>query len=271
MTAAQTKASTGRVVSRWAGAWLRVEGHWMWYRRYWVSTLYSTGLQPVLFLAAMGLGFGSQVQAGAATGGFSYLEYVAPALLVAGAAQLAVGESSYPVLSGFKWQQDYIAVTATPITPGQVLGSQIMWVSLRLTLAGTIYAVIAALFGSWTSFGVLAVIVIGTLTGIACGTPVMALAATTYDEGTRFGLVFRFILIPMTLFSGTFFPISELPAPLMWIAWISPLWHGNEAARAVSLGTVGPLATLGHLAFLVVLAGVGWALAHKYFYRRLVV
>lgn len=271
MTTTETNTSSGRVVSPWRGAWLRVEGYWAWYRRYWLSTLYSTGLQPVLFLAAMGLGFGSQVQAGTATDGFSYLEYVAPALLAAGAAQLAVGESSYPVLSGFKWQQSYVAVTATPITPGQVLGGQIMWLGIKLTMAGAVYAVIAALFGAWTSAGMIAVVLIGTLTGLACGTPVMALAATTYDDGTRFGLVFRFILMPMTLFSGTFFPISQLPGPLIWIAWISPLWHGNEAARAVSLGTVGPLAALGHLSFLAVLAAAGWALAHKYFYRRLVV
>ncbi len=271
MTATETTTSTGKVVSPLRGAWLRVEGYWMWYRRYWLSTLYSTGLQPVLFLAAMGLGFGSQVQAGDATGGFSYLHYVAPALLVAGAAQIGVGESSYPVLSGFKWQQSYVAVTATPITPGQVLGSQVLWTGIRLTMAGAIYAVIAALFGAWTSFGAIAVVLIGTLTGLACGTPVVALAATTYDEGYRFGLVFRFILMPMTLFSGTFFPISQLPGALRWIAWLSPMWHGNEAARAVSLGSVGPLATLGHLAFLVVVLAIGWALAHKYFYRRLVV
>src|SRR5690606_41324792 len=66
-------------------SWLRVEAHWTWYRRYWRSSLYSSGLQPVLFLAAMGLGFGSQVEAGPATGGHAYVHYVAPALLVAGA------------------------------------------------------------------------------------------------------------------------------------------------------------------------------------------
>ena len=94
--------STGRVVGSWRAAWLRVEGHWTWYRKHWKSSLYSSGLQPVLFLAAMGLGFGSQVQPGPATNGLSYLHYVAPALLVASACQMAVFESSYPVLSGFK-------------------------------------------------------------------------------------------------------------------------------------------------------------------------
>lgn len=138
----------------------------------------------MLFLAAMGLGFGSQVQAGPATGGLSYLHYVAPALLVAAAAQNAVGESSYPVLSGFKWQKDYIAVTSTPMTPGQLLGGQVLWLTLRLALAGLVYALIALFFGAWLNFGVLAVVLVGVLTGLSCGTPMMVLAARTFDEGS---------------------------------------------------------------------------------------
>jgi lipooligosaccharide transport system permease protein len=238
-----TVESTGRVVGSWQGAWLRVEGHWTWYRRHWLSTLYSTGLQPVLFLAAMGLGFGSQVRPGAVTGGLSYLQYIAPALLAAGAAQQAVGESSYPVLSGFKWQKDY--------------------------LAGAIYAFVALFFGAWTGPSVLLVILVGTVTGLACATPVTALAARTFDEGQRFGLVFRFVVMPMTLFSGTFFPISQLPGAIRWLAWLSPLWHGSQLARGVSVGGVGGWAMLGHFAVLAALFAAGWAVAHRAFYRRL--
>ncbi|GAB3581315.1 ABC transporter permease [Amycolatopsis endophytica] len=262
---------TGRVVPAWHGAWLRVEGYWTWYRRYWKSNLYSTGLQPLLFLLAMGLGFGSQVQAGPATGGLSYVHYIAPALLVSAALQNAVGESTYPVLSGFKWQKDYLAVTATPVTPGQVLGGHLIWVTLRLLLAGTVYAVIAVPFGAWLNAGAVLVVLVGAATGLACAAPVTALAATTYDEGVRFNGVFRFVVMPMTLFAGTFFPIEQIPLALRWLAWISPLWHGNELARGVTLGGLDPLPALGHLAFLGALFAAGTALAHRYFYRRLVV
>jgi lipooligosaccharide transport system permease protein len=263
--------STGRVVGSWRAAWLRVEGYFTWYRRYWTSNLYSSGLQPVLFLAAMGLGFGSQVQAGPATGGLSYLQYVAPALLVSAALQIGVGEATYPVLSGFKWQRDYIAATATPMTPGQVFGGQLIWIALRLTLSGAAYAVIAVFFGAWLNFGAVLVVLVGTLTGMACATPLMALAATTFDEGMRFGLIFRFVVIPMTLLAGTFFPIGQLPLVLRIFAWISPLWHGNELARGVTLGGVGGLAMLGHLAYLLVIFLAGAWLGRRYFYRRLVV
>ncbi|MFD2421464.1 ABC transporter permease [Amycolatopsis pigmentata] len=266
-----TTRSAGRVVGSWHAAWLRFEGRWSWYRRYWRSNLYSSGLQPLLFLAAMGLGFGSQVSAGPATGGVSYLQYIAPTLLVATAMQNAVGESTYPVLSGFKWQKDYLAVTATPVTPGQVLGGHLLWVSVRLLLSSVVYALVALLFGAWINAGAAAVVPIGVFTGLACAAPVTALAATTYDQGSRFNAVFRFVVMPMTLFAGTFFPITQIPVALRWLAWISPLWHGNELARGVTLGGLGPWAALGHLAFLAAVLAVGAVLAHKYFYRRLVI
>ncbi|WP_200834514.1 ABC transporter permease [Amycolatopsis alkalitolerans] len=263
--------STGRVVGSWRAAWLRVEGSWAWYRRYWKSNLYSSGLQPLLFLVAMGLGFGSQVKAGPATGGLPYLEYIAPALLVSASMQSAVSESTYPVLSGFKWQKDYLAVTATPVTPGQLLGGHFLWVSLRLLLSGVVYALIALAFGAWLNAGAILVVLAAVLTGVACAAPVTAFAATTYDEGTRFNGLFRFGVIPMTLFAGTFFPIEQIPLALRWLAWISPLWHGNQLARGVTLGGVSPLAMLGHLGVLVALFAVGVFFARKYFYRRLVI
>ncbi|ASR35067.1 ABC transporter permease [Prauserella marina] len=266
-----TVVSTGKVVGSWRAAWLRVEGHWTWYRRYWKSNLYSSGLQPLLFLAAMGIGFGSQVEPGPATGGLSYLHYVAPALLVAGAVQNAIGEASFPVLSGFKWQKDFFAVTATPVTAGQLLGGQLIWVALRLLIASVVYALVAGLFGAWLGLGVLVAVLVAIATGLACAVPMMAIAATTYDEGTRFTSIFRFLVMPMILFAGTFFPIAQIPAGLRWLAWISPLWHGNELARGSALGGLGFPQALGHLAYLAALFTVSWVLARHYFYKRLVV
>ncbi|WP_199434960.1 ABC transporter permease [Qaidamihabitans albus] len=266
-----TAPAPGRVLGSWRAAWLRVEGHWIWYRRYWTSTLYSTGLQPLLFLVAMGIGFGSQVEPGAATGGLSYLHYVAPALLVASAVQNAVGESSFPVLSGFKWQKDYVAVTATPVTAGQLLGGQLIWVGLRLSLAGAVYVLIAFAFGAWQGAGALLVLPVAVATGLACAAPMMAIAATTYDEGARFVSLFRFVVMPMTLFAGTFFPVTQIPGALRWLAWVSPLWHGNELARGVALGGLEPLPAMGHAAYLAAVFAAGGLAARHYFYRRLVI
>ncbi|WP_282769969.1 ABC transporter permease [Saccharomonospora viridis] len=260
-----------RVLGWWRSAWLWVERQWTWYRRYWTSNLYSSGLQPLLFLLAMGLGFGSQVDPGV-LGTDTYVQYVAPALLVAGSMQFAVGESTYPVLSGFRWNKAYFAVTSTPITPGQVLGGHLIWVGLRLMLAAGVYAVIAAFFGAWVNAGVVLVAVVGVVTGLACAAPVTAFAASTplRSEGTRINSLFRFVVIPMVLFAGTFFPVEQIPLALRWLAWISPLWHGNELARGVTLGGLGPLAALGHAAVLLVLFTVGVLLARRCYDRRLV-
>lgn len=263
--------SPGRVLGSWQVAWLRVEGHLMWYRRYWRSNLYSSGVQPVLFLAAMGLGFGSQVRAGAVTGGVSYLHYVAPAMLLVGALWTAVGEASFPVLSGFKWQKNYLALIATPVTAGQILHGQLLWVALRLMLGSTVYALVAIAFGAWRNAGAVLVVLIGVLTGLACAAPVMAYAASVRGEGTEFVLMFRFVVMPMTLFAGTFFPVEQIPLVLRPLAWISPLWHGTELARGATLGGLSPLAALGHLAFLGALLAVGVLFARRTFYQRLVV
>ncbi|GAB4587996.1 ABC transporter permease [Nocardia sp. IFM 10818] len=265
-----TTTSTGRVVGAWRGAWLRVEAYWAWYRRYWTATLFSSTVQPLLFLLTMGLGVGSQVDAGAATGGVSYLRYIAPALLVAGAMQQGIADSGYRVLSGFTMQRDFVAVTATPVTPGQILGGHLLWNAVLLTLTGSVYALVAALFGAWSNAGVLAVVGVGVLTGLASATPMTALAARTFDEGGRFALVFRFLVLPMTLLAGTFFPITALPLVLRWAAWIFPLWHGIQLARAATIGGVGGWAVAGHLAYLLAVFALGWVAAHRFFYRRLV-
>ena len=271
MSTVAQQRSTGQVLGSWRTAWLIVEAHWLWYRRHWQASLFSTGLQPLLFLAAMGLGFGSQVEPGEATGGVSYLHFVAPAMLLLGVVFTAVGESSFPVLSGFKWQQHYIAMIATPVRPGQIVLGLLQWMSLRLLLAGTAYSLVATLFGAWLNPGAVLVVLVGVLTGLACSAPVMALASVTYDEGTRFVLLMRLVVVPMTLFAGTFFPIESIPLALRWLAWISPLWHGTELARGVALGGLEPLAFAGHAAYLIALVAVGAALATRGFTRRLVV
>ena len=143
--------STGRALGFWPGVGLLVEHYWTWYRRNWRATAVSSVLQPLLFLLAFGVGFGSLIEgtgrAAEATGGADYLVWLAPALLAVSAVQSAAFESTYPVLSGFKWQRVYHAMVAGPISPAQVAAAHLSWVSLKLAGSGAIYiAVIALLF-----------------------------------------------------------------------------------------------------------------------------
>jgi len=265
--------STGRVPGRWGGVQLVVEGHWAWYKRNWRATVVSTVVQPLLFLLAFGVGFGTLVQgsgqAGAATGGAPYLAWIAPGLLAMSAVQMAAFDSTYPVLSGFKWQRTYHSMAAGPLTPAQIALGHLVWFAARSAGAGAVYLAIIALLGGVTGPGALVSLLVAVLTGVAVAAPITAFSATRENEGAAFSALFRFVVIPMTLFSGTFFPVDRLPELVHPLVWISPLWHGTELARSAALGGWQPLAALGHLAFLLVLLAVGVALSIRYFTRRL--
>jgi lipooligosaccharide transport system permease protein len=269
----QVPRSTGRVPSPWGGVRLVVEGQWTWYRRNWRGTAVSTVLQPLLFLLAFGVGFGSLVQgsgsAAAATGGASYLVWIAPGLLAMSAVQTAAFESTYPVLGGFKWHRVYHSMAAGPLSPAQIALGHLVWLAAKSTAAGAVYLAIIALLGGVAGPGVLLSLVFAVLAGSAVAAAVTAFSATRENEGAAFAALFRFVVIPMSLFSGTFFPVDRLPDVVRPLVWLSPLWHGTELARSAALWTWQPLAALGHVAFLLVLLGVGAALSVRYFTRRL--
>lgn len=273
MATVQARRCTGRVLPGWQAALLVVEGLWIWYRRNWRATVISSLLQPLLFLVAFGVGFGALIdssgRAGQVTGGVSYLDYLAPALLAVGAVQSAAFESTYPILSAFKWQRTYWSVAATPVTSGQLAAGQLTWIALRLALSGAAYLAVIALFGAVQSFGVLAALAFAVLCGMAFSAPLVAFAAAQDNEGSRFAAVFRFVVVPMTLFSGTFFPVSQLPAMIRPLAWISPLWHGTELARGAALGSWELWSAAGHTAYLVALLVAGVLLSVRQFRVRL--
>jgi lipooligosaccharide transport system permease protein len=127
-----------------------------------------------------------------------------------------------------------------------------------------------AMFGAARSPWILLAVPIATLTGIAFAAPVAAFVATIEREGNGLNVIFRFVVTPMFLFSGTFYPISQLPQWGQWLAWVSPLWHGTELARDSALGGgLSLLAVLGHLLYLVLWFVVGLQLARWRFRVRL--
>lgn len=273
MTSTEAPRSTGRAPSYSGGVLIVAEHFWTWYRRNWRATAVSSVLQPLLFLLAFGVGFGALVngtgRAAEATGGVGYLVWLAPALLAVSAVQSAAFESTYPVLSGFKWQRIYHAMAAGPLTPDQVALGHLTWTTAKMAASGAIYVAIIAAFGGVAGPGILLSLLATTLTGAAVAALVMAFAATVENEGAAFNGLFRFVIIPMTLFSGTFFPVDRLPGWVQPIAWISPLWHGTELARDAALGIWRPLAVLGHIGYLAVLLVLGIVLVQRFYRRRL--
>jgi lipooligosaccharide transport system permease protein len=163
----------------------------------------------------------------------------------------------------------YAAMLATPLRVVEVLGGHLGVVTFHLFTGSLIFVVVAAPFGAFSSWWVLLAVPVAVLTGLAFAVPTFALAARLENDN-GFSILFRFVVTPLMLFSGTFFPIDQLPAWMQPIAWVTPLWHGVELSRDAATGTApGPLGAV-HLAVLLTYVAVGWVLARREFTRRLV-
>jgi lipooligosaccharide transport system permease protein len=242
------------------------------YRRIWRSSVYSSVLGPVFYLGAMGFGLGSLVDrhGEASLGGVSYLAFVAPALLAISGMNTGLQEASYPVFGSVKWNKIYIGAQASPLRPGDIFRGHLMFMTMRIAMNAAVVTVFVWAFGAASSPQLLLAWPAATLTGLAFAAPVAAWAVTVKKE-TSFTYIFRFGMMPLMLFSGTFFPLSQLPGWLRPLAYATPLWHGVALCRALSLGRADLLGALGHVAYLAVLAAIGiWAGARTYA-RRLYV
>jgi lipooligosaccharide transport system permease protein len=233
------------------------------YRRTFRSSVFSSFLSPILFLTAMGLGLGGYVNRSGsdALGGLSYLEFLAPGLLAATVMQAAAFEATFPIIGGLNWQRTFHAMYATPLSPRDIALGNLGWMALRLTMIAAVFTVVIVAFGAAHSPLVVLGIPVAVLTGMAFAAPIAAFSATQRTPN-RFNVIFRFGITPLFLFSGTFFPLETLPAPLQAVGWLSPLWHGVDLTRALVRGTVGgsPLVMLAHVVVLAVIVVVGtWA------------
>jgi lipooligosaccharide transport system permease protein len=254
-------APTGRVIEASA----RV------YRRTFRGSVMSTFLNPVLFLLAMGVGLGKLVDSGAggSTLPVDYLTFLAPGLLASTAMTTAAGDASFPVMAGIKWRKTYDAILATPVGVGDLVAGHLGWIALRLTFVTLVYAGVMTAFGATSMVEGLLAVPPAVLTGIAVAAVVTAYTARLKDEQGLSSL-FRWAITPLFLFSGTFFPVSQLPGWMHPVAYATPLFHGVELCRGIALdlpSAVSPWASLGYL---VAMLALGWVLAERLMRKRLV-
>jgi lipooligosaccharide transport system permease protein len=234
------------------------------------STVLISALNPLFVLAAMGVGLGSLIDTPeqSSLGGVDYLTFLAPALMAAFAMQSAVGGSLWPVLGGIKWEGTFVAQTATPLRPADVLHGHLAYITAEIAtnVVFTLFAMVV--FGAVESpWGVLAVPA-AVLTGLVYATAVTGFSATQ-ETDSAFPLIMRFGVIPSYLFSGTFFPVDQLPTGLEWAAKVTPLWHGVDLCRDLVLGDAGLASSLVHVAYLALLLALALWWARGTFRRRL--
>jgi lipooligosaccharide transport system permease protein len=249
---------------------LRALSYWlMRYRRNWRGTIVISVANPLLFLIGVGAGIGSLVDrhAPAQIAGVPYAAFFAPGMLAAAAMQTAFIESSGPVAFAAR-QGGYRSATPTPLEPEQLMGGHLLFVAGRVLTSSTAFIVVMALFGDSHGWWALALVPAALLTGLAFATPAAAWAVTV-RQNRHINTVFRFVILPLYMFSGTFFAISQLPGWFRPIVYASPLWHGIDLCRNLSLGT----ATIGrsavHVAYLLVFFIGGLALARRTYRQRM--
>lgn len=241
------------------------------FKKAWRGVLFISVVSPLLYLGAMGLGLGGLLRGGHRTvEGVSYLRFIAPGLLATTAMQTAAAETSYPIMARLQWNRVYESVLNTPMRVRDVVVGEVLFLVLRLASVAVVFLAVAAAFGGVLSPQAALAIPVATLTGLAFGTPIFALTATMRTDNA-FNAINRFIVIPLFLLGGAFFPIGQLPRVLQGIAWSTPLTHGVALCRDLFLGRAGMPSALAHLAVMLAYTAAGLAAARITFWRRLVV
>lgn len=238
------------------------------YRRTFRGSLAGSFLLPTLTMLGFGLGVGAYIDSGVA--GVPYLDWIVPGLVASTALQTAVAESTFPVHSRFRWIRTYHALAASPLRVTDILLGQLLFLLFRVLTTSLVFVSVAAAFGTLHSAWAVAVLPVVCLLAVAVGNPTCAFTASVSSD-SYLALLFRFGVIPMTLFAGVFFPVESLPLGLRWLAYASPLWHAVDLCRAATLGVAPAWSVPGHLGYLGLWAAFGWLLARAAFRRQLVV
>jgi lipooligosaccharide transport system permease protein len=240
------------------------------YRRVWRGSMFSSFLQPTLFLTAMGVTLGSLIDREGATlpGGVEFLQFLAPGLLASACMQTATFESSWPITGRMMWDRNYEAISATPMRVIDLVLGELIWIAIRLSMVAGAFMLVIAAFdvprSPWAPLAIPAAV----LGGLAFAGPIVAYAATL-KEGSNFNLLFRFVITPLFLFSGVFFPISQLPEWLQAVAWCTPLFHSVALTRALTLNMLESPDWLVHVGYLSAMIAAGVVIAARTFDRRL--
>jgi lipooligosaccharide transport system permease protein len=229
-------------------------------RRTWRASVFSSFLAPLFYVFALGVLLGGfiDVDPERLEGATSYLAFIVPGLVAAHAMQTAVQETTYPVMGNFKWNKVYDSMLATPLTIPHVAGAHLTFVAVRLAITLAVYDVVVAPFGVYESWwGPFVAFLSQVLTGMAFATLVYGFSCRIKSEAA-FGVLFRLGVFPLFLFSGAFFPITNLGEVGAWAARLTPLWHGVNLSRMFALDNVDWSTAAINVSVLIVLCVIGW-------------
>ncbi|MBU8866716.1 ABC transporter permease [Paenarthrobacter aromaticivorans] len=218
--------------------------------------LLSGFFEPVLFLLAMGVGMGSIVGTVQGPGGedISYAAYIAPALLAVSAMNGAIYDSTWNVFFKMNFAKLYQGMFYTSLGPLDVAMGEIFLALLRGLLYATGFTAVMGVMGLITTWWAILVVPASVL--IAFGFASFGMGITSFMKTFQQMDWINFILLPMFLFSATFYPLSVYPQVIQWFIQAMPLWHGVELLRQISVGSFSP-ATAIHVGYYLVMIALG--------------
>lgn len=235
------------------------------FKRSWLMNFFWIMLEPLLFLVAIGYGLGSFISD---MNGFSYVEFFFPALLCITSMLVAFFEATYGSFAKLTHQGTYATMVLTALEPKQIVVGEIFWAATKGTISSLAVALVAGVFGhlqSWMILPALAVIFISSFVFAAFGMLVTSLIKS-YD-----GIIYPTsgLIVPMSLFCGTYFPISHLSYGLQYLVYLFPLTHTVELVRGLMLSGIVWWHLLLHLGFLIIVGAIFMSLANKRITKRL--
>jgi len=231
------------------------------YRRTWL-VLVSGFFEPLFYLLGVGLGVGAIVQTVALPSGqeIPYPLFVAPALLAASSMNGAIYESTFNVFAKIHFEKTYDAILSTPIGVGDIALGEITWALIRGGLYTIGFLGVMLFMGFAISPWLILALPAAALVGFAFAAA--AMAATTYMKTWQDFDKIQLVLLPLFLFSGTFYPVEAYPGALRTIVEVTPLYQGVALIRALAIGDVGP-GLLVHVAYLAVMGVIGLVIVSR--------
>ena len=240
----------------------------------WFGAIVAFGLgNPVLYLLSVGIGIGAlvdNVSGGENPLGVPYLTFLAPALLATAAIQSAMDETTFPTMQGFLWDKSFFSMIATQLMGRDIVGGIMIASSIRCIFNTITYGLVLVLFGAIGIESLFVLVVAAIFAGISFAAVMLAVTSFVKQDDGFYAIVGRFVIAPMFMFSGTFYPLDSLPIYLQWIGWISPVWHATNLGRNLSYGLeVEPWLLAVHVLFLGALLVASMIVATKKFNARL--
>jgi lipooligosaccharide transport system permease protein len=242
-------------------AWFLVERNIYVYRRTWI-VLFSGFFEPLFYLGSIGFGLGALVGTVTGPGGqqIPYQLFIAPALLGAAAMNGAIAEGTFNFFFKLRYNKTFDSILSTPLSAGDVAVGELVWALIRGGIYAIAFLLVMALLGLAVTPLVVLTVPAALLIGFAFGG--VAMAATSFMRTWQDFDLIQLVILPLFLFSGTFYPLDTYPEPLRILVQLTPLYQGVDLLRSLTVGHLEPV-LLVHVLYLATMGILGLAVVAR--------